>query len=62
MSNATKVLGWGKCSVKNGNSTFNDIVENSTQLSVEEGQEQEATIQEQGATIQEQDAMLRLMW
>ena len=45
MPNETKVLGWGKCSVKNGSSTFNDIVENSTQLSVEEGQEQEATIE-----------------
>jgi len=37
----TKVLGWGKCSAGG----FDDIVENSCQLSVEEGQEQEATIE-----------------
>lgn len=36
-----KVLGWGKCSAGG----FNDIVENSCQLSVEEGQEQEALIE-----------------
>lgn len=35
----TKVLGWGKCSAGG----FNDIVEKSCLLSVEEGQEQEAT-------------------
>ena len=37
----TKVLGWGKCSV-NGQ---DDIVENSTSLSVEEGEEQNANIE-----------------
>lgn len=37
----TKVLGWGKCSADG----FSDIIENSCQLSVEEGQEQEATIE-----------------
>ena len=37
----TKVLGWGKCSAV----CFDYIVENSCQLSVEEGQEQEATIE-----------------
>ena len=37
----TKVLGWGKCSAGG----FDDIVENSCQLSVEEGQEQESTIE-----------------
>lgn len=34
-----KVLGWGKCTI----GSFSDIVEKSTLLSVEEGQEQEAT-------------------
>ena len=37
----TKVLGWGKCQAAG----FDDIIENSCQLSVEEGQEQEATIE-----------------
>ena len=37
----TKVLGWGKCAV----GSFNDIVENSASLSVEEGEEQEALIE-----------------
>ena len=41
MPEVKKVLGWGKCSAGG----FNDIVENSCQLSVEEGQEQEATIE-----------------
>ncbi len=41
MPNVTKVLGWGKCSAGG----YDDIVENSCQLSVEEGQEQEATIE-----------------
>ena len=36
-----KILGWGKCTV----GSHSDIVENSTSLSVEEGQEQEATIE-----------------
>jgi hypothetical protein len=41
MPTTTKVLGWGKCSAGG----FDDIVENSCQLSVEEGAEQEATIE-----------------
>jgi len=36
-----KVLGWGKCQVND----HDDIVENSTSLSVEEGQEQVANIE-----------------
>ncbi|MBQ8969164.1 MAG: hypothetical protein IJ064_05485 [Bacteroidaceae bacterium] len=36
-----KVLGWGKCTV----GAHSDIVEGSTSLSVEEGQEQEALIE-----------------
>lgn len=45
----TKVIGWGKDSVKEtvgtDNSTWNDIVINSTALSVEEGEEMEAQIE-----------------
>jgi hypothetical protein len=41
MPNVTKVLGWGKCEAGG----FSDIVENSTSLSVEEGQEQNANIE-----------------
>ena len=41
MPNVVKVLGWGKCSAGG----FDDIVENSCQLSFEEGQEQEANIE-----------------
>ena len=37
----TKVLGWGKCTI----GSFSDIVEGSAQLSVEEGEEQEAVIE-----------------
>lgn len=40
-----KIIGWGKCSVKNGQTTHNDIVQGSTALSVEEGQETEALIE-----------------
>lgn len=40
-----KIIGWGKCAVKNGNTTHNDIVQGSTALSVEEGQETEALIE-----------------
>ena len=36
-----KVLGWGRCSADG----FDDIIEGSCQLSVEEGQEQEALIE-----------------
>lgn len=37
----TKVLGWGKCTADG----FDDIIEGSCQLSVEEGNEQEALIE-----------------
>lgn len=40
-----KVLGWGKNSIKAGENTYSDIVQGSTSLSVEEGQEQEALIE-----------------
>lgn len=47
---ATKILGWGECTSKftptSGTAeTHDDIVENSASLSVEEGQEDEATIE-----------------
>ena len=49
---SAKVLGWGKCSAVHTPSgtgatakTYEDIVEGSTSLSVEEGQEQEALIE-----------------
>lgn len=45
MAETKKVLGWGRCTVKNAGTSYNDMIENSTQLSVEEGQEQEATIE-----------------
>ena len=38
-----KVLGWGECYAKTDDKVYDDIVENSASLSVEEGQEQEAT-------------------
>lgn len=41
MADPVKVLGWGKCSCDGKD----DIVEGSTSLSVEEGQEQEALIE-----------------
>lgn len=41
MPNATKVLGWGKCTIGN----FSDIVDGSASLYVEEGEEQEALIE-----------------
>ena len=37
-----KILGWGECYAKADDKVFDDIVENSANLSVEEGQEQEA--------------------
>lgn len=44
-----KVIGWGKCAIKQGASgsqtTYDDIVENSCQLSVEEGEETTANIE-----------------
>ncbi len=42
---ATKVLGWGRCSITAGEKTWDDIVEGSTSLEVEEGDEVEATIE-----------------
>jgi hypothetical protein len=41
MPDPVKVIGWGKCSADG----FDDIIEGSTSLSVEEGQEQEALIE-----------------
>ena len=41
MPNTTKILGWGRCKVGD----HDDIIENSCQLSVEEGQEQTANIE-----------------
>ena len=40
-----KVMGWKKCTVVMGETTYNDIKEGTTSLSVEEGQETEATIE-----------------
>lgn len=40
-----KIIGWGKDSIKVGDVTYDDIVEGSTALSVEEGEEQEALIE-----------------
>ena len=45
MPETTKILGWGRCKV----GTHDDIIENSCQLSVEEGQEQTANIEGGGA-------------
>lgn len=52
MPNTQKILGWGKCSAIHTPSgqgasatTYADIVEGSTSLSVEEGNEQEALIE-----------------
>lgn len=49
---ANKIIGWGKCQAKHTPSgqgatavTHNDIIEGSTSLSVEEGEEQEALIE-----------------
>lgn len=47
---ATKVIGWGKCKATHTPNSgtaaeHNDIIENSTSLSVEEGEEQEALIE-----------------
>ena len=41
MAETTKVLGWGRCSIDG----HDDIVEDSTSLEVEEGDEQEANIE-----------------
>ena len=40
-----KILGWGKNSIKIGKTVYSDIVQNSTALSVEQGQEQEALLE-----------------
>ena len=40
-----KILGWGECSAKIESAVYDDIVEESASLSVEEGNEQEATIE-----------------
>ena len=50
MADTTKVLGWGKCSVKETPSvgdaeTFNDIIDGSASLEVEEGEEMDALIE-----------------
>lgn len=42
---ATKVLGWGKCAITTGETTWDDIVEGSTSLEVNEGDEVEAKIE-----------------
>ncbi len=49
MSVTAKVIGWGKCSFKEGTGndavTFNDIIDGSASLEVEEGEEMEALIE-----------------
>lgn len=50
-----KIIGWGKNSVKNGQTTWNDIVQGSTSLSVEEGSEQEALIEGGEAEARKQE-------
>lgn len=50
-----KIIGWGKCSAKNGETTHNDIVQGSTSLSVEEGAEQEALIEGGEAEARKQE-------
>ena len=50
-----KIIGWGKCSVKNGANTHSDIVQGSTSLSVEEGAEQEALIEGGEAEARKQE-------
>ena len=48
MANAEveKILGWGRCTVSDSEGAdWNDLVENSAQLSVQEGQEVEAKIE-----------------
>ena len=50
-----KIIGWGKCSVKNGETIHNDIVQGSTSLSVEEGAEQEALIEGGEAEARKQE-------
>ena len=40
-----KIIGWDDCVAQNGSTVYDDIVENSASLSVEEGEEKEATIE-----------------
>ena len=40
-----KILGWGECVAKQGGTVYDDIVDGSASLSVEEGQEDEALIE-----------------
>ncbi len=40
-----KLIGWGKCSVKDGTKTYDDIKEGTASLSVEEGSIEEALIE-----------------
>ncbi len=42
---ATKVLGWGRCSITAGTKKYDDIVEGTTSLEVNEGDEVEAKIE-----------------
>ncbi len=49
MADTTKVIGWGKCSVVEGSgasaTTFDDVIDGSAALEVEEGEEMEALIE-----------------
>lgn len=50
MADTTKVIGWGKCTVKEtigseSPTTFSDIIDGSASLEVEEGEEMEALIE-----------------
>lgn len=49
MADTTKTLGWGKCSVVEGSGasaiTFDDVIDGSAALEVEEGEEMEALIE-----------------
>lgn len=40
-----KILGWGECVAKHGDTVYDDIVENSASLSVEEGNEENANVE-----------------
>jgi hypothetical protein len=40
-----KILGWGECVANDGTNAYDDLVEGSASLSVEEGDEQEANIE-----------------
>lgn len=45
MGKIKKVMGWHDCTVTNGEDVFRDIMKDTTDLSVEEGQEEEALIE-----------------